>query len=159
MGDLLGLGVGMAAATTVAPQIGNMMKGIQFPNMSGDANGATAPVETGWECLSCGKKNIRSRFCPECGAKKPEPVVFDTWDCTACGTKGIRSKFCPECGAKKPEPEQGWTCPACGKTNITSKFCPECGAKKPDETWTCPDCGTKDIRTKFCPECGRKKDE
>ena len=161
MGDLLGLGVGMAAATTVAPQIGNMMKGIQFPNMNGETAGvpAAAPSETGWECPSCGKKNIQSRFCPECGSKKPEPDAADTWDCPSCGAKGIRSKFCPECGAKKPEPVQGWTCPACGKTNISSKFCPECGAKKPDETWTCPDCGTKEIRTKFCPECGRSREK
>lgn len=161
MGDLLGLGVGMAAASTVAPQIGNMMKGIQFPNMNGDTAGAPAAAagETSWECPSCGKKNIQSRFCHECGAKKPETVAMDTWECPSCGAKGICSKFCPECGAKKPEPIQGWTCPACGKTNISSKFCPECGAKKPDETWTCPDCGTTDIRTKFCPECGRKRDE
>ena len=159
MGDLLGLGVGMAAATTVAPQIGNMMKGIQFPNMTGDSAPA-APAADGWECPDCGTKNIQSRFCPNCGGRKPEPRAADAWDCPACGAKGIRSKFCPECGAKKPEADPGWTCPACGKTGITSRFCPECGAKKPEApaTWICPDCGEKDIRTKFCPNCGRKKD-
>lgn len=160
MGDLLGLGVGMAAATTVAPQIGNMMKGIQFPNMTGESAPAV-PAAEGWDCPDCGTKNIQSRFCPNCGGRKPEPRPADTWDCPACGAKGIRSKFCPECGAKKPEADAGWTCPACGKTGITSRFCPECGTKKPEApaTWICPDCGTKDIKTKFCPNCGRKKDE
>ena len=160
MGDLLGLGVGMAAATTVAPQIGNMMKGFQMPNMSGEAAPA-APAAEGWECPECGTKNIQSRFCPNCGGRKPEPKPADTWDCPACGAKNIRSKFCPECGSKKPEPDPSWTCPACGKTGILSRFCPECGAKKPEApaTWICPDCGEKDIKSNFCPNCGRKKDK
>ena len=149
MGDLLGLGVGMAAATTVAPQIGNIMKGIQFPNMTGDATGAgataapsaPAPVaqtpapaaaaETGWDCPNCGRRYIQSRFCPDCGAAKPEPKQPDTWVCPNCGAKGIHSRFCPECGTKKPEAP---------------------------ESWICPDCGTKDIKTKFCPNCGRKRE-
>ena len=145
MGDLLGLGVGMAAASAVAPQIGNLMQGFQVPNMGSSLGGAGAPVGAdalggpqinrtdGWDCPACGIKNIQSRFCPDCGAKKPEPVAVpaaDTWDCPACGAKGI-----------------------------TSKFCPECGAKKPSLTWICPDCGTTDIKSKFCPNCGRKKDE
>lgn len=157
MGDLLGLGVGMAAASTVAPQIGNIMKGIQFPNMGGEA----APAAEGWDCPDCGTKNSQSRFCPNCGGRKPEPKAADTWDCPACGTKNIRSKFCPECGSKKPESDPGWTCPACGKTGILSKFCPECGAKKPEApaTWICTDCGEKDTTSNFCPNCGRKKGE
>ncbi len=133
MGDLLGLGVGMAAATTVAPQIGNMMKGIQFPNMTGEStppSAPAAPAAEGWNCPACGKSGIVSRFCPDCGAKKPEPKKADTWDCPACGAKGISSRFCPECGSRKPEPAQGWTCPNCGTSNIQSKFCPECGQKK-----------------------------
>ena len=132
MGDLLGLGVGMAAASAVAPQIGNLMQGFQVPNMAAPAAPAAAPA-LGWDCPNCSTKNIQSRFCPDCGTKKPEPVAApaaDTWDCPACGAKGI-----------------------------TSKFCPECGAKKPSLTWTCPDCGTADIKSKFCPNCGRKKDE
>ncbi|MDO4990663.1 MAG: SPFH domain-containing protein [Eubacteriales bacterium] len=129
MGDLLGLGVGMAAATTVAPQIGNMMKGIQFPNMTGESAPA-APAADGWDCSDCGTKNIQSRFCPNCGGRKPEPKAPDAWDCPACGARNIRSKFCPECGARKPEAAAGWTCPSCGKAGITSRFCPECGRKK-----------------------------
>ena len=115
MGDLLGLGVGMAAASAVAPQIGNLMQGFQVPNMGAAQAGAVSPVGagvpdgpqlTGWDCPACGAKNNRSRFCPDCGAKKPEPVAApatDTWDCPACGTTDIKSKFCPECGRKKDE--------------------------------------------------------
>ena len=166
IGDLLGLGVGLAAAQTVAPQIGNIMQGFQVGAAPAQTpvpvpmpGAPAAPAAAGWDCPACGTKNIQSRFCPDCGAKKPEPKPADTWDCPACGAKGITSRFCPECGAKKPEPPKGWTCPACGKTDILSKFCPECGAPKPAETWICPDCGQKDIKTKFCPNCGRKKDE
>ena len=154
VGDMLGLSVGLAAAQAISPQIGNIIQGMQ-PGGTPAQN--TAPAAGGWDCPECGTKNIQSRFCPNCGAKKPEPV--QGWTCPNCGKTGVTSKFCPECGTKKPEPAQGWTCPNCGKTGITSKFCPECGAKKPDDSWTCPDCGTKDIKTKFCPECGRKKDE
>lgn len=126
MGDIVGLGVGMAAMGTIVPQIGNMMSGM---NPKAEPEKApTVPAPDGWTCPDCGKTGITSKFCPDCGAKKPEPKVG--WTCPACGMTNITSKFCPECGAKKPEPDAGWTC---------------------------PDCGTKDIKTKFCPECGRKR--
>ena len=137
IGDLLGLGVGLAAASAVAPQIGNIMQGFQVggaPAQPAAPAAVPAPGSAlGWDCPNCGSKNIQSRFCPDCGTKKPEPVAApaaDTWDCPACGAKGI-----------------------------TSRFCPECGAKKPSLTWTCPVCGTVDIKTRFCPNCGRKKDQ
>ncbi|MBQ6755731.1 MAG: SPFH domain-containing protein [Oscillospiraceae bacterium] len=91
LGDMLGLGVGMAAAQTIAPQIGNMMQGFQTP--------AQQPASEGWTCPQCGKVGITSKFCPDCGAKKPEL----TWDCPDCGTKGIKSNFCPNCGRKRGE--------------------------------------------------------
>ncbi|MBE6713442.1 MAG: hypothetical protein E7580_08040 [Ruminococcaceae bacterium] len=119
--------------------------------------GAHKPeVKAGWDCTCCGQKNIASNFCPECGAKKPEEPA--AWDC-ACGKKGITSKFCPECGAHMPEAPTAWDC-ACGNKGITAKFCPECGAKKPEEpaAWDCA-CGNKKITAKFCPECGAKKPE
>ena len=157
MGDMLGLGLGMAAAGAVAPQIGNMLNG--FAQAAAPQPVPEAPKTEGWECPECGKKGITSRFCPECGARKPEPKPANSWDCPECGCKGITSKFCPECGAKKPEPKKGWTCPECGTTDIMSKFCPECGAKKPAEDWTCPNCGAQGIKAKFCPECGTKRSE
>ncbi len=122
--------------------------------------GQSAPETDTWDC-ACGQKKITSRFCPECGAKRPKPEPkADTWDC-ACGQKGLTGKFCPECGAKRPEPEKPdtWDC-ACGQKGLTGKFCPECGAKRPEpekpDTWDCA-CGQTGITGKFCPECGRPR--
>ncbi len=157
--DMLGLGIGMAAAQTIAPQIGNMFSGMnpQGDSSSNGADNTQQNAPAGWECPNCGCKNITSRFCPDCGSKKPEPKAAGGWDCPNCGCKNINSKFCPDCGSKKPENNAGWICPECGTKDITSKFCPNCGSKKPEEGWTCPDCGTKNIKTAFCPECGKKK--
>ena len=165
VGDIMGLGIGMAAAQAVAPQMGNMFAGLN-PNQS--TTPKTEPAKDapkGWDCPACGFKNITSRFCPDCGAKKPEPKPADSWDCPACDCKNITSKFCPDCGAKKPEPKAAdtWNCPSCGCKNISSRFCPDCGTKKPEkkaaDSWDCPACGCKNIKSKFCPDCGAKKPE
>ena len=143
IGDMLGLGIGMAAASAISPQVGQMMQGFQNPGAGSAPGSDTAPAQqpafdTGaqpalaWDCPACGAKGITSKFCPECGAKKPEPPKADAWDCPVCGAKGITSKFCPECGAKKPEGPAVWNCPECGTRDITSKFCPNCGHKKED---------------------------
>lgn len=95
----------------------------------------TPQENVGWKCPECGQEGITSKFCPECGVKRPEPVQVEIWKCPDCGTEGISSKFCPECGAKKPEPVQveTWKCPNCGTEGITSKFCPECGSRRSEE--------------------------
>jgi membrane protease subunit (stomatin/prohibitin family) len=66
------------------------------------------------------------KFCPECGAKKPEATG---WTC-ACGSVN-KGKFCPECGAKKPAGAVQYKCDKCGwepeKGVKPPKFCPECG--------------------------------
>ncbi|MBR5289071.1 MAG: SPFH domain-containing protein [Clostridia bacterium] len=117
---------------------------------------APQPAENGWKC-ACGT-TVSGKFCPECGAKKPEAQAG--WKC-ACGAT-VSGKFCPECGAKKPE-QEGWTC-ACGAVN-KGKFCPECGAKKPADAplYQCDKCGFKPADPKnpprFCPECGDPFDE
>ena len=123
----------MAVFGAIAPQIGSMMQGFQPQQTAAPTApvASAAPVRDTWDCPECGHKGISSRFCPDCGAKKPEPKpAADTWDCPDCGHKGITSRFCPDCGAKKPEPETGWTCPDCGTAGITSAFCPNCGRKK-----------------------------
>ena len=155
MGDMMSFGVGMAAMNTMMPQINSMMQGMNPQN-----NQPAVPVSDGWDC-QCGARNIQSKFCPECGAKKPEPKAADTWDCPNCGNKGITGKFCGECGCKKPEAPAAWDCPNCGNKGISAKFCPECGTKKPEApaTWDCPQCGNKGITAKFCPECGHKRGE
>lgn len=146
------MGTGVQMTKDIAGSMSNAMSGITAGLGSSDNSKASSDI---WEC-SCGAKGITSKFCPECGSKKPEPVKADTWDCAACGAKGITSKFCPECGAKKPEPPKPWNC-VCGASGITSKFCPECGKTKPT-TWDCS-CGKTGITSKFCPECGHPKGE
>ena len=115
---------------------------------------AAAPAQNGWKC-ACGA-TATGRFCPECGAKKPEPKPSGSWTCK-CGTTAT-GKFCPECGSPKPADNGGWTC-SCGTQN-TGKFCQNCGSRKPAgiPQYRCDKCGwqpedpTKAPR--FCPECG-----
>lgn len=134
MGDVVGLGVGLGTMG----QIAKMTKDTLSPVLEGvsSVTGASAPADqpatvpiiAAWNC-TCGKSCITSKFCPDCGAGKPEPPVRGTWSC-ACGCSDITSRFCPDCGARAPEAPEGWNCPSCGKTGIRSKFCPDCGYRK-----------------------------
>ena len=131
MGDMLGLGVGLAAAQTIAPQIGGMFQGMntQPVNIAPAVQPQQPAQADTWDC-TCGNKGIVGNFCNMCGSRRPQPVQADTWDCT-CGNKGIVGNFCNMCGARRPQPvqPQTWDC-SCGNKGIVGNFCNVCGKRR-----------------------------
>ena len=120
-GDMIGLGVGMAAAGAVAPQLGEMFKGFSTP--------VTTPVtstEPEAKCTECGAPLPQNaKFCLECGEKVAPAIPTDMIVCPECGNTVAKGKFCPECGHKFVT-----VCPKCGKdVPAGAKFCLECGEK------------------------------
>lgn len=118
-GDLIGLGVGMAAAGAVSGQMGEMLKGF------GTIPGADAAQP----------KKI---LCPNCNNEVPENAKF----CLECGTKiellGENETLCPACGKKTPK---GKFCIECGSPLIAK--CANCGAELPTGAKFCLECGQK----------------
>ena len=114
-GDMIGLGVGMAAAGAVAPQLGEMFKGF------GAAPEATKQIL----CPNCGHEvPENAKFCLECGSKI-EVLGENEMLCPACGKKTPKGKFCMECGAALVS-----KCAKCGaELPSGAKFCLECGEK------------------------------
>ena len=66
LGEIAGLGVTLGAMGGVI----GMTREAMAPMFNQES--AAPAAATGWDC-SCGAKNIQSKFCPECGGKKPEP--------------------------------------------------------------------------------------
>lgn len=121
MGDMLGLGVGMAAMGAMAPQVGEMMKGF---NMGGMVTGQS-PVTKTIKCPKCGNElPENAKFCLECGTKI-EQIADNEMICPACGKKTPKGKFCMECG------------------HPLIRRCPTCGAEVPENGKFCLECGTK----------------
>lgn len=127
-GDMIGLGVGMAAAGAVVPQLGEMFKGF-----------GTTPIATPTDTNATNTEPVHTEKCSKCGANLP-----------------ANAKFCLECGEKvvPPVPQGMIICPECGNTVAKGKFCTECGHKF---LTNCPKCGTEITSgAKFCLECGEK---
>lgn len=117
-GDMIGLGVGMAAAGVVAPQLGEMFKGFA-------PNAAEAAMPEA-KCAKCGAPlPANAKFCLQCGEKVAPVIPEGMTVCPQCGKTVAKGKFCLECGYKFMT-----TCPNCGKEIVPgAKFCLECGEK------------------------------
>lgn len=115
-GEMIGLGVGMAAAGAVAPQIGDMFKGIATNEQKTESA----------KCAKCGAAlPANAKVCLECGEKVAPAIPADMTVCPGCGKTVAKGKFCPECGHRFIT-----TCPKCGKEVVPgAKFCLECGEK------------------------------
>ena len=129
------MGMGMAGGAmgggfNAAQQFYNMgaQQQVQqgIPNPEAVKNAANPNAAMSWKC-SCGTV-ATGKFCPECGAKKPEPQVTG-WTCS-CGSVNT-GKFCQNCGTKKPAGVPQYQCDKCGwkpkDPQNPPKFCPECG--------------------------------
>jgi predicted amidophosphoribosyltransferase len=114
----------MAAASAIAPQLGDMMKGFA-PTTTQQAPVAEASSPEA-KCAKCGAAlPANAKFCLECGEKVAPAMQDNAVICPSCGKTVAKGKFCPECGYKFVT-----ACPKCGKEIVPgAKFCLECGEK------------------------------
>lgn len=122
-GDMLGLGVSMAAIGAMTPQMSEMIKGLNISGAMGDNSSMESKQSV--KCPICGKElPANAKFCFECGAKI-EVLSDNEMICPSCGKKTPKGKFCVECGHPLVN-----KCPNCGvEVPQNGKFCPECGTK------------------------------
>ncbi len=107
---------------------GMRAKGYSYADETARINGLknVEPPKPLWDC-ACGNRGVSSAFCPECGARRPEPK--SVWNCPECGKTGLTGLFCPECGTRRPA-DALWDCPECGTKRLSAPFCPNCGHRK-----------------------------
>ena len=121
MNGFMGIGMMNGFMGNVSQSQGTLLD--KAEKLEAENNNETKMPDNSWKC-ACGKVNS-GKFCPNCGAKKPDPVPNGFWQCS-CGNVNS-GKFCPNCGSKKPQ--NGYDC-KCGYHSETAfKFCPDCGAK------------------------------
>ena len=125
---------GGAAMAFMGMNMAQNAGGVNAQNLyqMGAQQAQSAPAGDSWKC-ECGSVNT-GKFCPKCGAKKPEVVPAGAWKCE-CGSVNT-GNFCPQCGAKKPAAAH-YRCAKCGWEPADPanppKFCPECGDPFTDE--------------------------
>jgi membrane protease subunit (stomatin/prohibitin family) len=124
MGEMLQFGVGMAAMNAMAPQVGDMMKGMNVGGAAGNGAGASDGAQT-IQCPKCGNTlPANAKFCLECGTKI-EVLAAGEMICPSCGQKTPSGKFCMQCGQPLVN-----KCPNCGaEVPAGGKFCLKCGTK------------------------------
>ncbi|MBQ3015838.1 MAG: SPFH domain-containing protein [Clostridia bacterium] len=124
--DMIGLGLGVAAAGAVAPGIGEMFKGISGASAPAAPTPAPTSAPAEEKCAKCGATLPEgAKFCLECGERVAPKVSAETVVCPGCGSTVPKGKFCPECGHKFVT-----ACPKCGSAVTPgAKFCLECGER------------------------------
>jgi len=130
-GAMMGfMGMNMAMQAGANSNAASMIEADAKQRAAAEAEAKKADANS-WTCPSCGHK-ATGKFCPECGAKKPE----DGWKCPKCGAVN-KGKFCAECGEKKPAGALQYKCDKCGwepeDPQHPPRFCPECGDPFGDE--------------------------
>ncbi len=126
-GDIVGLGVGLAAAGAIAPQISEMFKGMNnVNNVAGQNISSAGSSAVEKKCTKCGSSIPEdAKFCLECGEKVFSHTPTGMIVCSKCGKTVTKGKFCLECGY-----EFLTACPKCGANVVAgAKFCLECGEK------------------------------
>lgn len=93
------MGMGMAGGANAAASGIDLMRQAhndQNQTLHGNMQQQAAQGE-GWSC-TCGASGNTGKFCPSCGAPRPEKA---DWFCPECGAQNT-GKFCSECGTKRP---------------------------------------------------------
>ncbi|WP_251231291.1 SPFH domain-containing protein [Adlercreutzia aquisgranensis] len=69
-GDVMGMGIGLAMASAMAPQIGNVMQGMSPLGAGWSGQGAPAAASPNmWDC-ACGQRGNTGNYCGNCGQKR-----------------------------------------------------------------------------------------